>query len=100
MSDTKKAKKPEYEYEGEAHLPGEKNPRKIKLTKEDLDPKNDPVLAPLFAIMDGSMGEYNRMPVIRDLQHALKSKKKDLTEQFIRYKKIGRIPALADLNKK
>lgn len=97
-----KKEKVEYAYEGEAHHPGEKEPCKICLTEDDLDPTKDPTLAPLIQFMSeaGPDNEYNRMPVLRELQGFLRANHNRLKEEFIRYKKRGRIKPLAELNKK
>jgi hypothetical protein len=100
---TKKEKKEVvYAYEGVTHHPGEKEPCKICLTEDDLDPAKDPTLAPLIQFMSeaGPDNEYNRMPVLRELQGFLRANHNRLKEEFIRYKKRGRIKPLAELNKK
>jgi len=81
-----------YAYEAMVHLPGEDQPKKVKLTAKDLDPTQDEKLSPLFEMLtDSTMKSYFDLPTLRGLQNYMTTNKKNLAREYSNYKKKGRL---------
>lgn len=90
----KKAEKKtiEYEYEAEVHLPGDDQPKSIKLTKDDLDPKKDKNLKPLYDLIgNADLAKYFSIPFLRGLANFVSQNEKSFKIDYANYKKKGRI---------
>lgn len=83
---------PEYVFDEDIHPAGEKKAHRVKLTAEDLDPRNDPKLKVLFDLIDDpEMVPYFQMPSLRGLKNYVQSVEVSLKTDFANYKKRGRI---------
>lgn len=81
-----------YEFDKIIHPAGEKQARRLQLTKDDLDPRKDKVLKPLFDLFEKEeFKPYMQMPSIRGLSNYVHSNLNSITVDFQNYKKRGRI---------
>lgn len=86
------APKKVYVYDEEVHPAGEKEPRRIQLTKQDLNPRNDKVLGKLYVLFESAeFKPYLRIPGIVGIKQALDWNKDTIQTGFENYKKRGRI---------
>jgi len=89
---TEKTPKKEFVFDEMIHPAGDKNARRLQLTKDDLDPRKDKVLKSLFALLESEeFKPYMQMPALRGLGNYVHSNLNSITQEFQNYKKRGRI---------